>query len=145
MSVLTATDFARGFVASLVCQGADAIQPKSPSDRQGFRRVLETLDQEIARLREKGGSAGEQRALYRALVTLKAQFSPSNSGTYDSFEAALRNLQMSLTACPNPFYEDIEFTVSDAFANSILGEFPDKEREVISAAAAAFLKAKRPR
>lgn len=140
MNKLTSGQFAKGFVASLVTNGTDSIQPKSEVDRKGFRKALEVVEQEIATLKRSGKE--EDTQLYRALVTLRAELAPSNAGTFDSFEAALRNLQLSFTSCPNPFYEDIQFTVSTPYASSVLEEFETNQKSVIDRAAKAFLEAR---
>jgi len=138
---LNVTSFTKGFIAHLVELGETAIYPKSTEDRRGFRSVIEALAAEIDRLRPSTDSEG--RALYRALVLLRNELQASPTGAFDAMETALRNLQLSLTNCPNPFYEEISFTVSPPFAQALLKEIPDRQRSVVMKAAEAFLRTKR--
>jgi hypothetical protein len=95
------------------------------------------LEKEIDALRSKGDI---DKKWYRTLVSLRNQLRPSISGAFDGFESALRNLQLSFTSCPNPFYEEIAFTVTTPFAEAVV---KDRERHLVEAAAKAFINARK--
>lgn len=139
-SELTLGGFAEGFVAKLVAHGQTAIHPKAPEDRIGLKEVVQILEKEINAL---AASSGTDRAWYRALVTLRNELSPSMSGAYDGFESALRNLQLSFTSSPNPFYEEIAFNITKPFAEAVVSEFTPRQRELIARAAEAFIAARK--
>lgn len=130
--------FTRGFVAQLFQLDASALQPRKREDRLGFRRVLDVLEEEIAKLQAEG----RRSRLYVDLVRLRNELSPSNIGAFDNFETALRDLQLSATDCPNPFYEEIIFTVSRPNAEATLAELPEEYRLLIEKAAKAFVNEK---
>src|SRR5258706_353039 len=114
MSALTLGDFTQGFVAKLVDSGETAIHPKAPEDRIAILSVIEAIEDELKTVAR--GDSPSTDPWYRALVTLRNELKPSNSGAFDSFETALRNLQLSFTSCPNPFYEEIAFSVTKPYA-----------------------------
>lgn len=130
--------FAKGFVARLITEGASAIVPRRRADRLGFQRVLGILDERIALAREQP----LQRDWYKQLVRLRNELSPSNNGAFDNFESALRDLQLSLTSSPNPFYEEILFSVSAPFAHAIFEELEEGPKDIVNRSAEAFLEAR---
>lgn len=132
--------FVRGFVAGLINSDATAIRLGSRADRRGLRQVLNTLETEIQRSQN---SNGEDKDWYRYVVRLRNELRPSNNGTFDNFEMALRNLQLSLTSCPNPFYEEIAFSVSKPYAQSIISELPNPQQKLVAKAVEAFLGARK--
>jgi len=140
-AALTIGDFAQGFVAKLVEFGETAIHPKAPEDRIALRRVIDALEHELRNIHRDGSP--EEAEWYRILVVLRNELKPSNSGAFDSFETALRNLQLSFTSCPNPFYEEIAFSVTKRYASAVFNEYPDRERHLIERAARAFVEARR--
>lgn len=140
-ATLTLGDFAQGFVAKLVEAGETAIHPKAPEDRIALRRVISTLEDELHTANSNRTDDGTK--WYQMLVVLRNELKPSNSGAFDSFETALRNLQLSFTSCPNPFYEEIAFSVTKPYASAVLKEYPDRERELIERAARAFIETRR--
>ena len=139
-STLTVASFTKGFIAYLIGLGETAIYPKSPRDRRGFQSVVETLESEIERIRSSG--TPDEQNLYRPLVRLRNELQASSTGAFDALETALRNLQLNFTNCPNPFYEEISFTVSAPFAQSILEELPKSHRDLVSRAADRFRQAR---
>jgi hypothetical protein len=102
--------------------------------------VVDFLDEEIRRQRERPDL---DRSAYMELVRVRNELKASNSGAFDAFETALRDLQLSLTSSPNAFYEEIEFNVSRPYAESLMEELPPSERQIIAGAAEAFLREKR--
>src|SRR5690349_6496757 len=137
---LTIASFMKAFVARLIELGETAIYPKSDADRRGFSVVIESLNNEIDRL--KNSNEAEDKALYRSLVVLRNQLQASSTGAYDAFETALRNLQLSFTNSPNPFYDEIAFTISRPFAKSIFMEMPGKQQKLIAELADRFRQAR---
>lgn len=129
--------FAQAFVAQLIAQGVSAVQPHAPEDRKGFQAVVDLLNAEIDRQRQSGDLDIE---IYRDLVRLRNELKASNSGAFDSFETILRDLQLSMTNSPNPFYEEIEFSVSKPYAESMLDELSASQRDLVAKAADAFLR-----
>jgi hypothetical protein len=126
--------FTRGFVAALVERNQPSIQPKRPEHVRGFYKMRELLDAEVARARD-----GTDREWLQQVVRLRNRLSPGPTGSFDQFETALRDLQLSFTESPNVYYEDIEFTLSKPFANSTLSKLADRERSLVNNAAAAFV------
>lgn len=142
MDQLSVTEFVQGFVAQLIEADAVALRPKSEQDREGFGRVVDTLNSEIARLR-RASPKGEDLDWYRSLVLLRNELQASSSGAFDGFERALRNLQLSFTNSPNPFYEEIAFSVSKPFASAVFDDLPHRAQELAKRAAVEFLTARR--
>lgn len=139
MDTLSLAQFVQGFVAELLRLGTSAVRPKSEPDREGFARVVEALNDEITRIRRAPDSESDQE-WYRSLVRLRNELQASNSGAFDGFETALRNQQLSFTNSPNPFYEEIAFSVSRPFAQAVLKELPARARHLAGRAAEEFLK-----
>lgn len=137
---LTVASFTKSFIAYLVALGETAIYPKSPRDRRGFQSVVDTLEEEIARIRSSGSP--EEKNLYRHLVRLRNELQASSTGAFDAFETALRNLQLNFTNSPNPFYEEISFTVSVPFAKAILEELPGAQRAIVKKVGEQFKQAR---
>jgi hypothetical protein len=136
MDTFSLAQFVQGFVAELLRQGTSAVRPKSEPDREGFARVVDVLNEEIARNR----ATARDEVWYRSLVRLRNELQASQSGAFDGFETALRNQQLSFTSSPNPFYEEIVFSVSQPFAQAVLREFPAPARELVARAAKEFMK-----
>lgn len=131
---LSLMSFMKGFVSALLLQGVSSIRPKADEDRDGLATVVELLQEEIEKARNG------DRSRFRALVALRNELQPSSVGSFDGFETALRNLQLSLTNCPNPFYEEIAFTASPSFADATLrDEFGEQERVLLQRLSTAFL------
>jgi hypothetical protein len=131
---ITLESFARGFVAALVEDDQPSIQPKRPEHLRGFYKLRELLEAEVARAQE-----GSDQEWLRHIVRLRNRLSPGPTGSFDQFETALRDLQLSFTESPNVYYEDIEFTISKPFARSTLGTLDERERSLVERAAAAFV------
>src|SRR5262245_3029671 len=98
--------FTKAFVAGLVTRGAQSIHPQEPADRRGFQSVVELLDAKVDQL----VAETDQRLLARALIRIANELRPSNSGSFEGFEVALRSLQLTFASCPNPWYDEIEFS-----------------------------------
>lgn len=132
--------FTLGFIATLIDRDISAIQPLSPEDRRGFHMVVQMLDQEVQQMRGQGDC---DQDWYREIVRLRNGLKPSNSGAFDNFETALRDLQLSVTSAPNVFYEYITFSVSKPYAQSIIGDMPQTQQDIILKAANAFLSSRK--
>jgi hypothetical protein len=133
---LTSAEFARGFVALLISSDRTAIEPQNPRDREGFYRVYELVQQELTELKEANR---RDTRWYEGLVDIRNALKPSNNGAFDGIERLLRDLQLSMTSCPNPYYEEIALTVSKPYAQSVLKKFPDNARQLVEKAGQAFL------
>lgn len=127
--------FTRAFIAGLVARDWDSIRPQNPSDRRGFARVVQLLDESVADLKERQESSRRILDIARIANDLR----PSNSGAFDGFEAALRSMQLTLASCPNPFYEDIVFSVPKSYAQATIDDLPVMQRELIEKAVDAFV------
>ena len=128
--------FTRGFVAALVERDRNSLQPKRPEHVHGFYRLQDFLREEAHR----AGQA-EDKEWFRQIVRLRNRIAPGPSGSFDQFETALRDLQLSSTESPNVWYEDIEFTLSKPFAEASLRQLDPRESELVRNAAAAFERA----
>lgn len=131
----TAVDFAKGFVASLVLSGESSLQPKSPAYRHGLYRVWQYLADEA-----KKAEAEEARDWFKTIVRLRNRVSPGSTGAFDQFQTDLRDLQLSLTESPNPSYEDISFSVTEPFAESLLEQLGERRRALVDMAVSVFLR-----
>jgi hypothetical protein len=127
-------NFARGLVAALVEKKATSIQPKRPEHRHGFYKIREFLDAEVDKAKKS-----EDTEWLKQVVRLRNRLTPGPTGSFDNFETALRDLQLSATESPNVYYEDIEFTISKPFAESTLKTLDPRERELVQNAASAFM------
>jgi hypothetical protein len=128
-------EFTRAFVAALVQAERSSIQPKNPVQRRAFYRVWKVIGKQV----DDARNSPKKRDWLRTVVRIRNRMSPGQSGAFDQFETALRDLQLSLTESPNPSYEDISFTLSKPFANSVLNELAPKERALVRKAADVFL------
>lgn len=140
-TTFTLGDFTQGFIAKLVELGETAIHPRAHEERMALRRVVDTVENELRNI--SSTKSPDDATWYKRLVLLRNELRPSNSGAFDSFETALRNLQLSLTSCPNPFYEEIAFSVTKPYAKALFNEYPDRERSLIERAAKAFVEARK--
>jgi len=127
--------FAKGFVAALVELEQSSIQPKSPEHRRALNQLYEFIAEQVELARDNP----RMRNWFKDVLRLRNSLSPGQTGAFDQFETALRDLQLSFTESPNPNYEDIVFTVSKPFASSSLEAFEPKERELIRNAARVFV------
>jgi hypothetical protein len=128
--------FMKGFVARLVLRNRASVRPSSPSDRRGFAEAIRLLDQKIEDLEKRG----EEPKVIRQFVRIANDLRASNSGGYEGFEAALRGLQLTFASCPNPFYEEIAFSVPRPYAEATVENLPDVQRKIVDDVADAFLK-----
>ena len=128
------TDFFRGFIAFLVKNGVTSISPHSQEDRRRFMQLFEELNAIV------DDTPQEDRQRYRCLVRLRNELVPSNTGALDGIETAFRNLQLSLTSSPNPFYDEIAFDLPPAHAESLFQGLSEADQKVVSRAAGAFLR-----
>jgi hypothetical protein len=133
---LTNFEFASGFVARLIAKGRTAVEPQSSRDREGFFRVFQFVKDEVELLRR--ANRRDDR-WYEGLVDVRNALKPSNNGAFDGFERLLRDLQVAMTAAPNPYYEQIALTVSRPFAESLLESLSKPKREFVEKAAEVFL------
>lgn len=131
---LTPSGFFKAWISALVVLGERAIATDHPATRHGLKAVRNLLEQQI---RESEGS-GDLKNEY-AFLDLRNQFLPSNTGSYDGVERALRNLQTSLVMSPNPEYEEMVLEIPLSFAQSIVEDLPEKERLLVQKAASAYL------
>lgn len=127
-------DFARAFVAALVVLEIKSIQPKEPRQRRALNAVWEYLRDQV----EKERPEKKDPHWFRTIVRIRNRLNPGQTGAHDHFETALRDLQLSLTESPNPYYEDIEFTVSIPYAGSILENLDPTARMLAQDAARTF-------
>src|SRR5690348_17169001 len=104
--------FTKALVANLVDLNVRAVSPHDTEDRRGFAGVVRSLDQKVKALQKAGASASQILAVAKIANELRE----SSIGNYEGFEAALRSLQLTFTASPNPFYDDIAFPVSQVQA-----------------------------
>lgn len=126
--------FTRGFIAALIEDNQPSIQPKRPEHIRGFYRLRKILDDEVESARNLS-----DREWLQQVVRLRNRIAPGPTGSFDQFETALRDLQLSFTQSPNVDYEDIEFTISKPFAKSTLTHFNEREQALLKQAAAAFI------
>lgn len=127
--------FAKGLIAALVSADVDSIQPKAPEHRRALRKVHKLLQDEVTSLK----SGGHDRDWLKQVVRVRNSLEPGPTGAFDQFETALRDLQLTFTECPNPYYEDIDFTVTKPFASSTLAAMPPREQDLVTRAAKIFV------
>ncbi len=138
-SSLAADTFMKAFVASLVTKDVEFVRPHSPEDRSGFGKVVKLLDSFAEQMSE--GEVAPERVW--PILSIANGLREGNTGSYDGFEAALRSLQLTFTASPNPFYDDIHFPVSKTQAQSFIAHLPGSQRSLAFDAADAFISARR--
>jgi hypothetical protein len=127
--------FTKAWVAELVDKNVDGVRPNDPVDRRAFAAVLASLDRHIEELSK--GSVPSEAIL--PLLKVANELRPSNTGSYEGFETALRSLQLTFTSSPNPWYDSIAFPVSQVQARSFLSLVPAVLRDIASDAADAFI------
>jgi hypothetical protein len=126
--------FTKAFVAGLVSTNVDAVQPHDPRDRRGFARVVEILDDEVQKLLKAEADPDTVLPLAKLANELRA----SGTGGFEGFEAALRALQMTFTASPNAWHDDISFPVTAIDASSYFRSVPARTKALAMRAAEAF-------
>ena len=129
-----ARDFTRGFIAALVLKGASSLQPMNPVHRQGLYRVWDYLESEARKAEQSS-----DRGWFKSLVRIRNRVDPGQTGAFDQFQTDLRDLQLSLTESPNPSYEDIAFSLSRPFADSLLEQLGGERSDLVRAAVEVFL------
>jgi hypothetical protein len=130
--------FTKALVANLVELNVRAVRPHDMNDRRGFAGVVRALDTKVKALRQEGAAARDVLAIAKIANELRG----SSTGNYEGFEAALRSLQLTFTASPNPFYDDIAFPVSQAQARSFTANISSFQRDLAASAAKAFVRAR---
>ena len=130
--------FTKALVANLVDQNVRAVSPHDMNDRRGFAGVVRALDNKVKALQREGAAARDVLAVAKIANELRG----SSTGNYEGFEAALRSLQLTFTASPNPFYDDIAFPVSQVQARSFTESISSFQRDLAASAAKAFVKAR---
>jgi hypothetical protein len=130
--------FAKALVAMLVDLNVRRVRPHDMNDRRGFAGVVKALDAKVRSLKKEGVASG----VILAVAKIANELRGSSTGSYEGFEAALRSLQLTFTASPNPFYDDIAFPVSQTQARSFTKSISSFQRELALVAAKAFLKAR---
>lgn len=133
---LSSQQFARLFIAALAARGRTAIMPNHPSDRAGLYKAFLYVRALVDDLRSSNDRDSDW---YYSLVRVRNALKPSNNGSFDTVESLLRSQQLSLTSSPNPFYEQIALSVSKSYAEAMLSELNDREREFVSAVVDQFL------
>lgn len=131
--------FTKAFVAELVKLNVEAVHPHDVNDRRAFAKVVQILDLQVKGLLKKRA----QQHTVLAVVKIANELRPGNTGTFEGFEAALRSLQLTFTASPNPFYDDITFPVSKTQARSFSESISPFHRELAHLAAKAFVAARK--
>ncbi|UFI04667.1 hypothetical protein [Roseibium aggregatum] len=134
LAILDLQAFAKAWVAELVELGISGVRPHDPLDRLGFETVVATLDNKIEELLANGAPKRDVLPLLKIANELR----PSNAGDFEGFELALRSLQLTFTASPNPWYDYIDFPISEPHANSYLKRLPISVREITAATAKAY-------
>lgn len=135
-TVFDTQTFMKGFVAGLVLRDRFSVRPYSPDDRRGFAQVIRLLDQRIGELEKRG----EDPKVLRQLVRIANDLRESNTGGYEGFETALRALQLTFASCPNPFYEEITFSVPKPYAKTTVEDLPAVQQRIVNEVAEAFIK-----
>lgn len=127
--------FTKAWVAELVDKHIESVRPHDPTDRKAFAAVLQSLDHRIEELSKQQLPSDAILPLLQVANELR----PSNTGSYEGFETALRALQLTFTSSPNPWYDSIAFPVSQVQARSFLSLIPVVLRDIASDAANAFI------
>jgi hypothetical protein len=126
------SSFIRGLVAYLVKEGVTSIRPHSPEDRKRFLALVDRLKELVAK------ASRENLGAFRSLVRLRNELLPSNTGALDGIETALRNMQLSLTSAPNPFYDEIAFDITPTHAKSLFSQLEPADRDLIEQVGRAY-------
>ena len=113
--------FIKAFIAALVTRDFVELRPHEPATRRGFGAVVDELDREADRLYGTGGGNAAARRLTRLSNALRA----SNTGAYDGFESALRQVQLTFTSSPNPDYDEIAFSVPKLYASAVIAQLEE--------------------
>ena len=134
LAALDLQSFAKAWVAQLIERGVDGVRPHEPGNRKGFDRVVAVLDESI----EDFVADGYSKSAILPLLQIANELRPSPAGDYEGFELALRSLQLTFTASPNPWYDYISFPISKTHAESFVERLPDIVRGISGKAAEAF-------
>lgn len=126
--------FTKAFVAGLVMRDMYEVRPDDFHTRRGFGRVVRILDEAKVKLKAEGAD----RDLVRRIGRLANELRASNTGAFDGFETALRQVQLTFTCSPNPEYDDIVFSVSKTYAEATVAELPHDQRRIVDDAVSVF-------
>lgn len=127
--------FTKAFVAGLVMRDMYEVRPGDTATRRGFEGVVEVLDQAREAIKSQGGD----KAVIRMLGRLANELRSSNTGAFDGFEAALRQVQLTFTASPNPDYDDIVFSVPKSYAEAEVSGLEPAQRKLVDSAVEIFV------
>jgi hypothetical protein len=127
--------FTKAFVASLVVRDMYEVRPDDIHTRRGFDRVVRVLDEAKTALKAKGADRDFVRRVGRLANELRA----SNTGAFDGFETALRQVQLTFTSSPNPDYDDIVFSVSKSYAEAALADLTTDQHQIVDDAVKVFV------
>ena len=128
---LTFDQFVESFVAGLVSRGIVKFSPNAADTNIALFRLASILREESEKT--KGTPEGVW------IRRLRNQITPSNLGTFDSFFSALRAKQLGYVASPNPSYNDINFKISPAFAQSVIAALGPIGRSLVDKVITNFL------
>lgn len=127
--------FTKAFVACLVMRDLYEVRPDDAHTRRGFERVVRVLDDAKSALKASGADSD----LVRQVGRLANELRQSNTGAFDGFETALRQVQLTFTSSPNPDYDDIVFSVSKAYAEAAVAELPSDQQQIVKKAVSVFI------
>jgi hypothetical protein len=128
--------FAKGFVAGLIARDVTAIYPDEDRDRRGFDGVVRLLDATVDELK----ADSTKRRLAHEIVRIANELRPSSTGSFEGFESALRALQLTFASCPNPWYDEIAFSVPKSYARETINGLPEFYQSLVEAAAQEFVR-----
>jgi hypothetical protein len=129
--------FTKAFIAALVDRGLVEIRPHEETTRRGFAAVINSLDTQADTLFEQRSDVDVGRQIMRVSNALRA----SNTGAFDGFESALRQVQLTFTSSPNPDYDEIAFSVPRVYARAVIAGLAPVHRAVIETVVRNFIAA----
>ncbi len=141
-----ATNPAQRFTVGRYCEAlicALLVRRKSHlrfDDAKTTRALGDLIDQLRAEAREaeRVGDAG----LTYDLFVLLNQISPNpNTGAYDGFWSALRDLQPAYAEVRNPYYLALEFKGTPSIAETAVKELPERWKKIVTQSAEMLSKA----
>jgi hypothetical protein len=140
------TDPAKRFTVGQYCEAlicALLVRKKSHL-RFDDAETTHALGNLIAKLRadaKEAERAGDTGLTYDLFVLLN-QISPNpNTGAYDGFWSALRDLQPAYAEVRNPYYLALEFKGTPSIAETAVKELPERWRKIVTQSAEMLSKA----
>ena len=120
--------FFKGFLATMVLNGATVIETQEQRHQARFDRVARRY-QDLRSSLEPQAVASFPKYFGRSPIT----------GSYKDFDDALISLQNGLMGAQNPYYVSVGISCSDWLAKNIVEDYSPAEKQVLAVLVSTYL------